>query len=158
MVLGQGQVVSVDAAAGLYALADPERLLQAVSNLVGNALRHGGPDVGVRLGSRTEPGSGRVVIEVADTGPGIPAADLPHVFDRFYRSAGARRSVPGGAGLGLAIVGSLVEAMGGSVAVHSELGRGTTFSIRFPNACSGPERVTMTRSGPEERGAVVDYR
>jgi signal transduction histidine kinase len=129
MLLGQGEM-AVDAPEELSVLADPDRLLQVVSNLVGNALRHGGDGVTVTLAARAD-AAGGVVIDVADTGPGIPAADLAHVFDRFYRGSAARRGVPGGAGLGLAIVASLVEAMGGAVSVSSAVGQGTTFSIRL---------------------------
>jgi two-component system OmpR family sensor kinase len=130
MVLGQGEI-TVDVPDGLTALADADRLLQIVCNLIGNALRHGGDGVTVTLAARPH-SAGGVVVEVADTGPGIPAADLPHVFDRFYRGSAARRGVPGGAGLGLAIVASLVEAMNGTVSVSSTEGVGTTFSIRLP--------------------------
>ena len=140
MVLGQApgapglspdETVSVDVPEGLTVLADPDRLLQVVCNLIGNAFRHGGLGVVVRLSARPDPVGGAVV-EVADNGPGIPAGDLPHIFDRFYRGSAARQGVPGGAGLGLAIVGSLIEAMGGSVSVRSAAGGGTTFSIRLP--------------------------
>jgi signal transduction histidine kinase len=132
MLLGQGEVV-VDAPAGLSVVADPDRLLQVVSNLIGNAMRHGGNGVTVTLSARSGP-AGAVLIEVADTGPGIAPGDVPRVFDRFYRGTAARRGAPGGAGLGLAIVASLVEAMGGTVSVRSTLGEGTTFSIRLPAA------------------------
>jgi two-component system OmpR family sensor kinase len=135
MLLGQGEVV-VDAPAGLSVPADPDRLLQVVSNLIGNAMRHGGNGVTVTLSARPDPAGpdpgGAVLIDVADTGPGIAPGDVPRVFDRFYRGTAARRGVPGGAGLGLAIVASLVEAMGGTVSVRSTLGEGTTFSIRLP--------------------------
>ena len=93
-------------------------------NLIGNALRHGGDGVTVTLAARPDPAGG-VVLEVADNGPGIPAGDLPHVFDRFYRGSAARRGVPGGAGLGLAIVASLVEAMGGIGVGVAPTGRAT---------------------------------
>jgi two-component system OmpR family sensor kinase len=141
LVLGGG-TVEAEAAAGLHALADPDRLLQVVSNLVGNALRHGGPGVAVTLSAQAA-GHDDVAIEVADTGPGIVPQDLPHVFDRFYRGSSARSlgdppdpgtGAPGGAGLGLAIVASLVEAMGGEVAVRSTPGAGTTFTVRLPRA------------------------
>jgi two-component system, OmpR family, sensor kinase len=131
--------IRVDAPEGLTVRADPDRLLQVVCNLIGNALRHGGDGVTVTLSARAAPG-GAVVLDVADTGPGIAAADLPHVFDRFYRGSAARRGAPGGAGLGLAIVASLVEAMGGSVSASSTVGQGTTFSIRL--AGSAREDVT----------------
>jgi two-component system OmpR family sensor kinase len=126
MVLGRGEI-AVDAPDGLTAMADPDRLLQIVSNLVGNALRHGGDGVTVTLAAR--PDRGGVVIDVADTGPGIAPDDLPHIFDRFYRGSAARRGAPGGAGLGLAIVATLAEAMGGSVSATATVGHGTTFSI-----------------------------
>lgn len=150
MVLGHGEI-NVDAPEGLTARADPDRLLQVVSNLVGNALRHGGDGVTVTLAARPHPAGG-VVVDVADTGPGIPAADLPHVFDRFYRGSAARRGVPGGAGLGLAIVASLVEAMHGVISVTSTEGVGTTFSIHLAASAreDQPSRaldVTGTRGG-----------
>ena len=156
LVLGEG-TVEAEPAAGLHVLADADRLLQVVSNLVGNALRHGGPDVAVTLSARAV-GESRVAVEVADRGPGIAPSDLPHVFERFYRGSAARRTgdspgageagdaaeagdtvgpgtgPPGGAGLGLAIVASLVEAMDGEVAVRSVLGAGTTFTVSLPRA------------------------
>jgi two-component system OmpR family sensor kinase len=147
MVLGQGEIM-VDAPDGLTALADPDRLLQVVSNLVGNALRHGGDGVTVTLAARPERAG--VVIDVADTGPGIAPGDLPHVFDRFYRGSAARRGAPGGAGLGLAIVGSLVEAMGGSVSARSTIGEGTTFSIWLPAVPS----VHAAPPAPEDAGGA----
>ncbi|MDQ1507495.1 MAG: two-component system, OmpR family, sensor kinase [Actinomycetota bacterium] len=165
MLLGQGDIV-VDAPEGLSVIADPDRLLQVVSNLTGNALRHGGPGVTVTLSARPEPARPQparpdparpdparaVTIDVADTGPGIPAADLSHVFDRFYRGSAARRGVPGGAGLGLAIVASLVEAMGGTISVSSRVGEGTTFSIRLPAADAAPPAPGGAGGGPGEVG------
>jgi two-component system, OmpR family, sensor kinase len=144
MVLGPGRI-HVDAPEGLTVRADPDRLLQVISNLVGNALRHGGDGVTVTLSARPVSG-GRVGIDVADTGPGIAPGDLPHVFDRFYRGSAARRGAPGGAGLGLAIVASLVEAMGGSVSATSAVGQGTTFSIQLRDA---------TLPAPEGAGSGV---
>jgi len=155
MLLGQGgNKIDVDAPEGLLVVADPDRLLQVVSNLTGNALRHGGDGVAVTLAAR--PAGAGVVIDVADTGPGIPAADLAHVFDRFYRGSAARRGAPGGAGLGLAIVASLVEAMGGTVSVESEVGRGTTFSIVLP---AGPSSLPVDAAGDgaADRRLVVDH-
>jgi two-component system OmpR family sensor kinase len=174
MLLGQGDIV-VDAPDGLSVIADPDRLLQVVSNLTGNALRHGGDGVTVTLSARPDAGaaagsgaggrsrSADVVIDVADTGPGIAAADLPHVFDRFYRGSAARRGVPGGAGLGLAIVASLVEAMGGTISASSKVGDGTTFSIRLPAVVDAtPPAPGGAGGGPgevgEPSGGVVDLR
>ena len=172
MLLGQQGQIEVDATEGLSAVADPDRLLQVVSNLIGNALRHGGDGVTVTLSAQRDPAArsaavGEVVIEVADTGPGIPAADLPHVFDRFYRGSAARRGVPGGAGLGLAIVASLVEAMGGSVAARSVSGQGTTFSIRLPALPGADANATPPAPGGaggdpgevgEHSGTVTDLK
>ena len=135
MLLGRGSV-HVEPADGVHVVADPDRLLQVLSNLVGNALRHGGPGVEVTLAARQA--DGVVSLDVSDTGPGIDPADLPHVFDRFYRGSAARTGAPGGAGLGLAIVASLAEAMGGDVTVRSTVGQGTTFSVSLPAAGPAP--------------------
>ncbi len=145
MALGQGEI-KIDAPEGLTAMADADRLLQVVSNLVGNALRHGGEGVTITLAARAEQAG--VVIDVADDGPGIAPGDLPHVFDRFYRGSAARQGVPGGSGLGLAIVASLVEAMGGSVSATSTVGAGTTFSIWLPSVPS----ADATPPAPEGAG------
>jgi two-component system, OmpR family, sensor kinase len=76
---------------------------------------------------------GRVLLHVSDTGPGIPADDLPHVFERLYRG-GTRRRAPEGAGLGLAITASLVHAMGGTIEVSAVEGAGTTFTVALEAA------------------------
>jgi signal transduction histidine kinase len=126
-------VVTVDVPAGLQVLADPDRLEQIVRNLLMNARQHTPSDgnVGVRAVTR----SSDVVIEVSDTGAGIAAEHLPHVFDRFYRVDAARSRKTGGAGLGLAIVRQLVHAQGGTVNVASDgPGRGATFRISFPSS------------------------
>jgi two-component system OmpR family sensor kinase len=117
----------VDAQPGLYALADPERLLQALTNLVKNAVEHTPADAAIALSAAA--GGDRVLIRVADTGPGIPAHDLPHVFERLYRGSHTRGRPGGGAGLGLAITASLVEAMHGTIEVASAERAGTTFTI-----------------------------
>jgi signal transduction histidine kinase len=79
-----------------------------------------------------------VVLQVSDTGIGIPSRDLDRIFERFYRVDRARSRETGGTGLGLAIVRHIVENHGGEIAVDSELGRGTTFRVRFPAAPDGP--------------------
>jgi signal transduction histidine kinase len=124
----QPRQVRVDAEPGLYALADPDRLLQVLSNLVVNAVQHAGDRAALALATRRT--GDAVVIDVSDTGPGIPADALPHVFDRFYR--GTTRA--GGAGLGLAIADSLTRAMSGRLTVSSVPGVGTTFTVRVPAA------------------------
>lgn len=112
--------------------ADPVRLGQAVDNLLGNAVKFTPEGGAVTVGLAGDRAG--VVITVADTGPGIPPADLPHLFLPFYRLESARRSGAPGAGLGLAIARSIAERHGGSIDVASEVGRGTTFSIRLPAA------------------------
>ncbi|PDP87114.1 two-component sensor histidine kinase [Glycomyces fuscus] len=129
-------------AGDVVVVADRTRLVQVVGNLLGNALRHTPAPGSVTVGARRS--GGEAVIEVADTGVGIPAEDLPHVFDRFWRADKSRNRRTGGSGLGLAIVRNLVELHGGSVAVDSVVGEGTTFTVRLPLA--GPEGV----EGPTE--------
>ncbi|MBV7243130.1 HAMP domain-containing histidine kinase [Streptomyces sp. MW-W600-10] len=129
--------------------ADPVRLRQAVGNLVSNAVRHTPEGGRVTLSAYASDASdayaggdegddggkacdGTVVIEVRDTGSGIPAEDLPHVFDRFWRAEKSRSRRTGGSGLGLAIVRKLVEAHGGTVEATSTEGEGSTFALRLP--------------------------
>lgn len=110
--------------------ADPERLTQIVTNLVDNALRYTPPGTRVTLSTHVAPGS--VELAVADSGPGIPPEDLPHVFDRFWRAERSRNRATGGSGLGLAIVKQLVEAHGGRVQVESSAGTGIKFRVQLP--------------------------
>jgi two-component system phosphate regulon sensor histidine kinase PhoR len=114
----------------LMVWADDEALGQVLDNLVDNAVKYTqeGGAVTVRW-EAAEPG---VALRVEDTGPGIPERDLPRIFERFYRVDRARSRELGGTGLGLAIVKHLAQAMGGSVQAASEVGRGTTLTIRLP--------------------------
>jgi signal transduction histidine kinase len=120
--------------------ADESRMDRVLSNLVSNAIRHtpsgGKVTLSAIAGTQVDRYTGKqgrntqhVVITVADTGEGIPPADLPHIFDRFYRADKSRTDAS--SGLGLAIVKALVEAHGGRIGVESELGRGTRFEIEF---------------------------
>jgi signal transduction histidine kinase len=111
---------------------DRERIVQLLSNLVGNALKFTprGGEVIVELVDRGDD----VVVEVRDSGPGIPEADLPLVFDRFFRGANVGEARASGSGLGLAIARSIVEMHGGSIGVSSAIGRGATFSVSLPRA------------------------
>ena len=106
--------------------SDPDRIEQAVQNLAANALRYAPPGSAVRLGARAE--SGRVTLSVADEGPGIDAAHLPHVFDRFYKADASRAGAAVGSGLGLSIVKAIAERHGARVTVESRPGR-TVFEI-----------------------------
>jgi signal transduction histidine kinase/DNA-binding response OmpR family regulator len=109
---------------------DPFQLHQALSNLVGNAIKYT-PDQGaITLSAELEPG--QVTISVRDTGYGIPKADLPFIFDRFYRVQDDEHPGIDGTGLGLAIVKSIAEQHAGKVAVESEPGKGTCFRFTVP--------------------------
>jgi signal transduction histidine kinase len=121
-----GVHLSVEAAPdGPLVEVDPVRIRQVVTNLVTNALQHTPAGGGVRVTCRgTAATSGEVSVAVRDTGRGIAAADLPHIFTRFYKSADSR-----GSGLGLAIARQLVTAHGGDIVAESEVGTGTT--VRF---------------------------
>jgi signal transduction histidine kinase len=112
------------------ARADEQRLEQIVSNLLGNAIRHTPPGGLVAAAVCTEPAAVRV--DVRDTGEGISADDVPHLFERFFR--GRSQNGQAGAGLGLALVKELSEAMGGSVEARSTLGEGSCFTVRLPQA------------------------
>lgn len=120
-----GITLRVDAPRPVTVFADPARLRQALGNLVSNAVRHTPPGGLVEVTVRGD--GGEVVLTVTDTGPGIAAEHLPHVFDRFYRAGPSR-----GSGLGLAITKHLVEAHGGTVEVTS--GAGSTFTVRLQSA------------------------
>ncbi|QJT06832.1 HAMP domain-containing histidine kinase [Streptomyces asoensis] len=117
--------------------ADPVRLRQAVSNLLSNAVRHTPPGGRVTLRSYVTEGGDEVAVEVADTGSGIPAGDVPHVFDRFWRAEKSRNRSTGGSGLGLAIVLKLAEAHGGTASVTSTEGQGSVFTLRLPAMTGG---------------------
>lgn len=112
--------------------ADPVRLRQAVSNLVSNAVRHTPSGGSVTLRAYLTDSGDEVAVEVSDTGSGIPADDLPYVFDRFWRAEKSRNRSTGGSGLGLAIVLKLAEAHGGTASVASTEGQGSVFTLRLP--------------------------
>lgn len=125
------------------AFADPQALEQIFTNLFDNALRYtpaaspgrGADRVGrIRVMARPEvtaAGGDWLIVEVSDTGAGIPRDSLPRIFERFYRADPARSRAEGGTGLGLSIVKHMVESMGGAVSAESTLGRGTTLRLRL---------------------------
>lgn len=116
---------------------DPRDLGQLCRNLLSNAIRYTAP--GGRVTVRLDREDDRLRLQVEDTGIGIPEAELPRVFEEFYRAGNARDRVPTGTGLGLAIVRSVAEQHGGTVEVASEAGRGTRFTVELPavNAVEG---------------------
>lgn len=111
---------------------DPRRLSQVLLNLMSNALKYtpSGGTVSVRAWEEDR----WVRVSVADTGVGIPKADLPRVFERFYRVDKARSRATGGTGLGLSIAKHIVEAHGGSITVESDVGQGATFTFSLPKS------------------------
>ena len=111
-------------------LADATRIAQVLRNLLANALTHTPEGGSIELAGTAT--NGHVQVAVTDTGAGIAPEHLPHVFERFYRADPSRARATGGAGLGLAIVRSIVEAHGGTIGVTSELGRGATFRFSLP--------------------------
>jgi signal transduction histidine kinase len=112
------------------AFVDSDRLQQVFHNLLENALRYTEPGGSIRIRLTSVPAEARM--EVSDTGIGIPAADLPYIFERFFRSDRARRAYSGGSGLGLSIVRWIVEAHKGTVEVTSQTAEGTTFTVKLP--------------------------
>ena len=121
-------------ATGLPELSlDPQRMGQVLGNLLDNALRHTPTGGTVTISACLSPGTGDVELSVADTGEGIPAAHLPHLFERFYRVDTARDRTHGGSGIGLAIAKALVEAHDGQLSATSPgAGQGSTFRILLP--------------------------
>jgi len=119
----------------LPVVVDPDRIGQVLGNLLDNALRH--TPAGGQVTLRAQASGHTVTIAVSDTGEGIPAEHLPHLFERFYRVDSARDRVHGGSGIGLAIAKALVEAHGGQIAATSAgPGRGSTLLVTLPRVCS----------------------
>jgi signal transduction histidine kinase len=108
---------------------DPERIRQVIYNLIANAMRYtpDGEVVSVRMEFIPDGKSGQVLVTITDSGPGIPADDLPHIFDRFYKTRDS-----GGMGLGLSIAKNLIEAHGGVIKAESEPGKGLTIHFSLP--------------------------
>jgi two-component system phosphate regulon sensor histidine kinase PhoR len=128
----RGQQLELDGAAAVRARADARALDQVLLNLVDNAIKYT-PDHGrIAVGARVD--GDRVVVEVRDTGPGIPAPHLDRIFERFYRVDKGRSRAAGGTGLGLSIVRHLVGRMHGEVTVESRVGKGTTFRVILARA------------------------
>jgi two-component system phosphate regulon sensor histidine kinase PhoR len=125
-----GVSLKSEVAPGFVVRADRELLDVALKNLVDNAIRYNREGGEVRVRAREE--GGETVIEVEDTGEGIPAAHLDRIFERFYRVDPHRSREKGGTGLGLAIVKHAASQLGGRVTVESQPGRGSTFRIHLP--------------------------
>jgi signal transduction histidine kinase len=131
----KGVSLTLDAAAGGRVAGDARQFRRVFYNLIDNAVKYTPAGGRVRVGCRRD--DGEVVVTVADTGAGIPEEHLARVFDRFYRVDPARNGEGGGAGLGLAICKSVVEAVGGLISVESTVGDGTTFRVKLPTCSDG---------------------
>jgi len=147
--------IGLNVPADLLVRGDELQLRQVVANLIGNVQRHTPPGTAVRVTATAEGGS--ALLTVADEGPGMPPEIAARVFEPFYRADPARARATGGAGLGLAIVAAIVQAHGGSVAVNSKLGEGTTFSVRLPRMSAPAAGTTPATPAPgAESNAVSD--
>ena len=132
LVARKGQDLALDVAPGLAVRADPEKLHQILLNLVGNAHKY--TPEGGRIAVVADRDGAMVRLRVQDTGIGVPAADVPHLFEEFHQVRRGRMGRAPGTGLGLAITKSLVDLHGGRITVASEPGVGTTFTLLLPPA------------------------
>jgi two-component system OmpR family sensor kinase len=123
--------IGFDLSANVNGIYDPDKIKQIILNLFQNAVQHTDPENGAITVSLTKDRK-HIALKLKDNGPGIPEEHLPHVFERFYRSDSSRTRKYGGAGLGLAITQSLVEAHGGTINVQSKTGEGCTFEVLLP--------------------------
>lgn len=128
--LVQGQALALEPFEPVRVTGDEDLLKQLVLILLDNALKYTPSTGRVTLGLRHRGGSAEILVR--DTGVGIPAEDLPHVFERFYRADPARSRDPGGTGLGLSIARWIAEQHGGTITLESQPGRGTSASVRIP--------------------------
>jgi two-component system, OmpR family, sensor kinase len=131
-IMDPGRPITLNAAEPVIVDADEERLAQVIDNLIGNALQHTPPGSPVTV--TVTDGSGRGQLTVTDQGPGMTAEQASRVFERFYRTDGARSRARGGTGLGLAIAASLVAAHHGEITVDTAPGRGAAFHLLLPLA------------------------
>ncbi len=149
-----GVTLKISDASEASAVGDPDRILQVLSNLIENALRS--TPAGGTVTVTAEPGT----LTVSDSGPGIDSGDLPRAFERFYLHNRYRSKRRVGTGLGLAIVKELTEAMGGSVAVSSRPGEGTSFIVTLHNVEASAEsllpREQILAVGPAEGESAAD--
>jgi signal transduction histidine kinase len=126
----RGVTIRCDGDDDVVVLADTRRTVQILTNLLTNAVAHMETAGEIRIAWSRD--NGEAIIKVIDSGAGIPADELPHIFERFYRVDVSRSRTTGGAGLGLSIVRQLVAAHGGRVWAESEPGKGSTFSFTLP--------------------------
>lgn len=135
------------------AWVDARRFDQAVLILIDNAAKYGRS--GGLIALRTMTQDGRLLIAVTDDGPGIPDGDLPHIFERFYRVDKTRARSLGGAGLGLPIARTIVEAHGGRIIARSQVGEGTTMTIELPLTDGEPRGQTAHQVAADGSPAIL---
>jgi signal transduction histidine kinase len=126
--------VDLSAPASVWAMANSSQIQQLLMNLIVNARQAMGDNGRLRLVVRDNPQEGWAEVVVADTGCGIPHDKLPHIFDSFYTTKKPDSRGQGGTGLGLALCRKIVEAHQGRIRVESELGKGTTFTLKLPRS------------------------
>jgi two-component system OmpR family sensor kinase len=145
------RLLQVDSQSPLFVLGSESRLRQVVDNLLTNARVHtpAGTPIHLRLAAE----NAKVVLEVADEGPGVPAEDADRIFERFYRTDRSRTRNQGGTGLGLAIVRSLVEGHGGTVGYRPRAGGGSVFRVVLPmtSAAAGDAPAETATAPPLSR-------
>lgn len=136
-------LVATGSVEGLEVHVDPMRIGQVLRNLLQNAQKYTPAGSRIELGAKAASGGREVEFWVADNGPGIPPADLPRIFERFYRVEKGRSREKGGTGLGLSIAKHIVQLHGGQIAAESRVGRGTTIHFRLP------ARAAAANDGPD---------
>jgi signal transduction histidine kinase len=140
--------LTTDLPANCFIVADSTQIERMLSNLLSNALKYTPEGGRVAVSLRSERGWARLVVE--DSGIGIPAENLPHIFDRFYRVRNPQTNSVQGLGLGLSFVSWIVEAHGGKIEVNSEVGRGSSFTVSLPLAPPPLEpRLTAAQTARE---------
>jgi signal transduction histidine kinase len=135
-IVHPGRTITLDAPDPVVVYADDERIRQVIDNLISNAIQHTPDGSPVAVTVSSVPGNGQLT--VSDSGPGMTPEQASRVFERFYRTDGARTRARGGAGLGLAIAASLTAAHGGQITVDTEPGHGAAFHVRLPNIPNDP--------------------
>jgi two-component system OmpR family sensor kinase len=130
-VIAGSRKVEFDFSEGIVGDYEADKIKQVILNLFNNAVQHTDPQTG-RISLKLEQSNQNAELSIQDNGPGIPPEHLPHIFDRFYRADSSRTRQYGGAGLGLAISKSIVDAHRGKISVESEIGKGTIFHVSLP--------------------------
>jgi two-component system OmpR family sensor kinase len=138
LVAGERDVRAVVSGGQARVTGDADQLYRVLTNLLDNAIRYTGPKGKITVAVEADVEQGQVSVSVTDDGSGIPAEELPRIFDRFYRADPSRTRDTGNAGLGLSICKSIVEAHGGCIGATSEPGRGTSVTFELPLHASSP--------------------